>query len=61
MKKPSGWLGKKDDQWWTKPSASGLQYMCPQCGKKSLGIVWGEAQKRMHFSNCLTLNKADSP
>ena len=57
IKKPSGWKGKKTDSWWTKNSSSGLYYMCPKCGKKTLGIVWGEAQKRMHFNTCAELLK----
>lgn len=51
--KPNGWKGKKTDQWWTKDSAYGVRYMCPECGRKSLGIVWGDAAARMmHWSDC---------
>lgn len=53
--KPSGWKGKKTDAWWTKDSQYGLRYMCPKCGHKNLGIVWGDAQKRMHWKWCPVL------
>jgi hypothetical protein len=52
MTKPNGWKGKKTDIWWTKDSAYGVRYKCPECGKESLGIVWGQAEKTMHWREC---------
>lgn len=50
--KPNGWKGTKTDSWWTKESKYGMKYMCPKCGKKTLGIVWGDASRVMHFKEC---------
>lgn len=53
LKKPAGW--QVSGAWWTKSSAKGLMYMCPQCGKKSLGLLWGAEGKRMHTSSCVAI------
>lgn len=55
--KPSGWKGKRTDQWWTKHTAYGVKYMCPDCRKETLGIMWGEAQRRMHYASCVRLSQ----
>jgi hypothetical protein len=57
LNKPIGWKGKKTDQWWTNDSAFGVRYMCSDCGRKTLGIVWGEASRQMHYKDCPRINK----
>lgn len=55
--KPSGWKGSKTDKWYTRSTKHGCQYMCPYCGKPTLGCYFGEQEARMHFNNCPTLIK----
>lgn len=55
--KPSGWKGKKDDDFWTKDSKYGVRYMCSTCGRQ----VLGRSLHRMHYGWCEKKPSEEAP
>lgn len=60
LPKPSGWKGSRSDVWWAKSSSYGLRYKYPYCGRETLGVVWGPASTKMHWSTCPKIRVADA-
>ncbi len=53
VKKPSGWKWPGDQEWYVKESKYGImRYMCPVCGKKTLGMG---KHRLMHQEGCSRL------
>lgn len=48
LPKPSGWAWSRGREWYVKGSQFGQRYMCPYCGRKSLGI----GGSHMHWPRC---------
>lgn len=47
--KPSGWKGRKGDNYWHKDTTYGVKSMCSDCGKESSG--YGSDDDRFSHTN----------